>query len=55
MHACVNAFRDALIPGPDTVQFIDYEYSNSNAAAFDVANHFSERCGLSLLPSDYGC
>eukprot|EP00045_Choanoeca_perplexa_P003791 m.33420 g.33420 ORF g.33420 m.33420 type:complete len:363 (+) comp12234_c0_seq3:138-1226(+) len=29
-----------------TVKFIDYEYSNSNAAAFDLANHFNEYCGL---------
>ena len=27
------------------MDFIDYEYSERNAAAFDIANHFNEYCG----------
>lgn len=38
--------RSPGIGGTDTVHFVDYEYSNSNPAAFDIANHFNEYCGL---------
>jgi ethanolamine kinase len=37
------------------VDFIDYEYANTNYIAFDIANHFLEYCGfdfdLSLYPA----
>eukprot|EP00730_Choanoeca_flexa_P018501 TRINITY_DN8998_c0_g1_i3.p1 TRINITY_DN8998_c0_g1~~TRINITY_DN8998_c0_g1_i3.p1 ORF type:complete len:340 (+),score=54.42 TRINITY_DN8998_c0_g1_i3:433-1452(+) len=33
-------------PDDDAVAFIDYEYSDANPAAFDIANHFNEHCGV---------
>ena len=40
----------------DQVSFIDFEYSDYNYQAFDIANHFTEFCGVdefdpSLYPS----
>lgn len=40
-----------IIYDEDKVRFIDFEYGGPNYAPFDVANHFNEFAGNSLLSS----
>lgn len=43
-----SSFSDQELQLNEDVEFIDYEYSGVNFAAFDIANHLMEYCGYSL-------